>query len=311
MTEVSTQHELEKAIRDGGEIVLAPGVYAPIYVTTPNTTLRSEERWKARVCGGSDPVYGIYCNATSCTVEGVAVIGAGLDGIKVEAGGTVRGCWVQRAKRNGIASHNEPDDTPVTIESNLVEFCGSNVQFDHGIYADGNGIVVRENIVRHNAGFGLHLYDHVANATVERNCIYRQASGRSVILASDGGNVVSRNTFVDWRTAFAILNQQDSDGISGNLICGEMQGDLDESNWLGSVADARFVDERKNVFWLREDSPAIGKGAYEYSDLKTKDRFRSQWYYGWPYQRDIGPIPDLWSNGEAGTVTLEPQPSTI
>lgn len=55
----------------------------------------------------------------------------------------------------GIAMHNQKGGV---IENNLIEFNGGHVQFDHGVYADGDELTVQGNIVRHNASYGLHLY---------------------------------------------------------------------------------------------------------------------------------------------------------
>jgi hypothetical protein len=90
------------------------------------------------------------------TVDGFEVLGARYDGIKLNGDhNVVRNCWVHHNTQMGIAMHHVLNGT---IENNLIEFNGCHVQFDHGVYADGDGLTVRGNIVRHNAAFGLHLY---------------------------------------------------------------------------------------------------------------------------------------------------------
>ena len=87
-------------------------------------------------------------------------------------------------KAMGIGMHNQKDGV---IESNLIEFNGDHVQFDHGVYASGDGHVFRNNIVRHNAGYGLHLYSSIKNSVVANNLVYGQVRGRGIIVSCPAG----------------------------------------------------------------------------------------------------------------------------
>jgi len=88
----------------------------------------------------------------------------------------------------------------------------------------------------------------------------------------------------------------------------------------GLTGNPRFVDPTKGVFWLREDSPAIGKGspqhapttdfwgrprprdkspdlgAFSFEPLLTQKQVRASWDSGWAYHRHgsrVG-LPNPW-----------------
>ena len=89
----------------------------------------------------------------------------------------------------------------------------------------------------------------------------------------------------------------------------------------GVTGDPRFVDPGKGLFWLRPDSPAIGKGSAErateldfWGRRRSKDpppdlgafpfvprlageEARQRWDHGWAYFRhgEGGKIPDYWA----------------
>jgi len=212
----STQSQLDEAIGIGGEIVLAPGQYAPIYCQVPGTTIRCADKWQAEIIAGNDARHGIYMNAPGCTVEGIRVIGSMLSGIKVEEGAAVRDCWIQRAHHNGIVTGRTVEHAP-TIQRCLVEYCGTHAQYYHGVYVNGDGAVITSNVIRHNSGRGLHLYPTVSNAVVEYNWIYQQSSGRGVVLKSTGGNSIVGNVVTDAREAIRVMDQHSTDTVADNI----------------------------------------------------------------------------------------------
>jgi len=260
----------------------------------------------------------------------------------------------------GIAMHNQ---TGGVIENNLIEFNGGHVQFDHGVYADGDGLIVRGNVVRHNASFGLHLYPSIKNARVENNLVHGQVRRRGIIVASPKGggkNVIVNNTVVEDHP-LAIWNGN-GEVVANNILVAEngneaISGDAATTNVLVdynlfAAADAgtadvrrqaygshnltgnpRFVDATRGIFWLRADSPAIGKGSPQYApptdfwgrprpsairdarpeihnpktsiDLGafpfdpalTRAEVRADWDYGWAYHRHgtKAGLPDPWA----------------
>jgi hypothetical protein len=88
------------------------------------------------------------------------------------------------------------------------------------------------------------------------------------------------------------------------------------------TGDPRFVEAARGVFWLRADSPAIGKaaaayaprsdfwgrprpedrapdiGAFPYLAALADERARAGWWQGWPYRfaaKATMDVPDLWA----------------
>ena len=340
----SVEYALSK-VGGGHTIIVKPGVYrGPIqiarqYAGTAEapTVIKSEVKWQAVVIGAP---YHVISNADGCdwvVIDGFEVMGGRYDGVKMNGDhNTVRNCWVHNNKAMGIAMHDQKGGV---IESNLIEFNGDHVQFDHGVYASGDGHTFRNNIVRHNAGYGLHLYSSIKNSVVANNLVYGQMRGRGIIVAcpGDGGkNIIVNNTIVD-RQALTVWSG-DGEVVVNNILVGDREVflfDDDTQNVLvdynlchpsserqgehGIAGDPGFVDGGKGVFWLRENSPAIGSGALQHAPVidfwgrsRPKDRSpdigafpfvsylaaeqsRADWDYGWAYHRHSGMLPDFWS----------------
>jgi len=345
----SVEYALSK-VGDGHTIIVKPGIYrGPIqiarqYAGTEEapTIIRSETKWQAVIIGAP---YHVISNGDRCdwvVIDGFEVMGGRYDGVKMNGDhNTVRNCWVHNNKAMGIAMHNQKGGV---IENNLIEFNGNHVQFDHGVYASGDGHVFRNNIVRHNAGYGLHLYSSIKNSVVANNLVYGQMRGRGIIVscpAGGGKNTIINNTVVD-KQALTIWNG-DGEVVANNIFVGgeevfsfnsKTQNVLVDYNLCqprserqgqhGIAGDPGFVDAGKGVFWLREDSPAIGKGALQYAPaidfwgrLRSKDlppdvgafsfvphlaakQTRANWDYGWAYHRHSGMLPDFWSLASPG-----------
>lgn len=287
----------------GHTILVRPGVYrGPIqiprqYAGTKEapTVIKSEEKWKAVIVGA--PVHAIS-NGGEChwtTIDGFRVQGARYDGIKMSGDhNVVRNCWVHNNQAMGIAMHARKGGR---IENNLIEFNGSHIQFDHGVYASGEELVVRGNIVRHNASFGLHLYPSIKDSVVENNIVHGQVKRRGIIVAcpSGGGrNRIVNNTVVD-DSPLTIWNG-DGELVANNILIGQ-----EEALALGNARNVRvehnlcapafagqtngvtgnpmFVDAGKGLFWLQAGSAARGKGSAQHApetdflgDPRPKDR---------------------------------------
>ena len=271
----------------GHTLVVRSGVYrGPIqiprqYAGTKEapTVIKSEVKWKAIVVGA--PVQAIS-NGGEChwvTIDGFQVQGARYDGIKMSGDhNVVRNCWVHNNQAMGIAMHARRGGV---IENNLIEFNGSHIQFDHGVYADGDELIVRGNVVRHNASFGLHLYPSIKNSIIENNVVHGQMRRRGIIVScppGGGRNRIVQNTVVD-EAPLTIWNG-DGELVANNiLVAGEDEPIfLDEHTrnvrveynlctpksahqaTNGITANPMFVDASKGLFWLRADSPARGRG---------------------------------------------------
>jgi parallel beta-helix repeat protein len=342
----SVEYALSK-VGAGHTIVVRPGLYrGPIQIEKKfagtkrqPTVIRSEVKWQAVVIGAE---YHVISNADGCdwvTIDGLEVMGGRYDGIKMNGDyNIVRNCWVHNNKSMGIAMHNRKGGI---IENNLIEFNGDHIQFDHGVYADGDGLMIRNNIVRHNASYGLHLYPSIKNSHIVNNLVYGQVRRRGIIVAcpkGGGKNILVNNTVVENQPL--TLWNGNAEIVVNNILVADAQDVLsfDEStqniqadyNFCvpksahqglhGLTGDPGFVDPVKGVFWLREDSPAIGKGSTQYAPAtdfwgrpRPKDkipdlgafnfepalageRIRADWDYGWAYHRhgnQSGP-PDPW-----------------
>jgi len=331
----SVEHALCE-VGGGQTILVRPGIYrGPIQIASQHagtrqrpTVIQSEVKWKAVVIGAE---YHVISNGGDCDwviIDGFEVMGGRYDGIKMSGDyNTVRNCWVHNNKAMGIAMHNR---TGGIIENNLIEFNGSHIQFDHGVYADGDGLTVSGNIVRHNASYGLHLYPSIKNARVVHNLVYGQVRRRGIIVAcpkGGGGNVIVNNTVVEdqpltiWNGGGeSVANNIFVGGESEVFSFGEGTGDIQVDYNLcmprssrqgphGLGGDPRFVDAGKGVFWLRPDSPAIGRGssehapatdfwgrprsqgkmqdlgAFVFEPVLAGDSVRADWDHGWAYHR--------------------------
>jgi len=305
----SVEYALSK-VGGGHTIIVKPGIYrgpmqiAKQYAGTRErpTVIQSEVKWQAVIIGAE---YHVISNDDDCnwvTIDGFEVMGGRYDGIKMNGNyNVVRNCWVHNNKAMGIAMHNQKGGV---IENNLIEFNGDHIQFDHGVYADGNELTVSGNIVRHNASFGLHLYPSIKNSRIVNNLVYGQVRRRGIIVAcpqGGGKNVIVNNTVVE-NAPLTIWNGN-GEVVMNNILAadeGEVlsfdestQNVLADYNFCvpksehqgphGLTGDPMFVDPVKGVFWLRKGSPPIGRGSSQYAPNTD--------FWGRP--RPQGKAPDL------------------
>ena len=303
----SVEYALSK-VGGGHTIVLKPGVYrGPLQIAkqyagteAQPTVIKAEVKWQAVILGAE---YHVVYTADGCdwvVIDGFEVMGGRYDGVKISGDhSVVRNCWVHNNKAMGIAMHNRKGGT---IENNLIEFNGDHVQFDHGVYADGEGLTVRGNVVRHNASFGLHLYPSIKNARIENNLVFGQVRRRGIIVScpeGGGKNTIVNNTVVD---AHPLTLWNGNGEVVGNNILvadgpeaisfgeGTQQVVVDYNLCVpksprqgphGLTGDPRFVDPARGVFWLGQGSPAIGKGSPQHAP--TMD------FWGRPRAKDKAP----------------------
>ena len=275
----------------GHTIVLAPGIYlgginvARQFAGTADapTVIRAAAKWKAVIVGAAQ--HGVYAAAAWVVVDGLEVTGARVDGIKIAGDhGVVRNCWVHNNCGNGVAIHGK---TGWTIENCLIEFNGQHVQLLHGIYADGDTVAVRNNVIRHNSGYGIQLYPAARQATVVNNLIYGHARKGGMVIESPrdgGGNVIANNTLVE--NAYGIsIHSGKGDVVVNNILVGPSPIQQDRSAGLvadynlcspacaqgphGVTANPQFVDAAHGAYWLKPSSPA--RGAADPGRVPTAD----------------------------------------
>src|SRR5690606_26340671 len=146
----------------GGEIItLKPGIYrGPVQIPASAagsakapTMIRAEQKWKSTILGSPVHCLNIDKGCQWIIIDGIEVSGAKYTGIKVGAAHiTIRNCWIHHNALQGVEVSGASD---FTFEFNIVEYNGSNPQWDHGVYASGTRHYYRSNIIRHNASCGL------------------------------------------------------------------------------------------------------------------------------------------------------------
>jgi parallel beta-helix repeat protein len=287
---------LEK-VGGGHTIVLKRGEYrGPITVTAKAagtekhpTIIKSEKKWEAKIVGstGESPALSSDEDCPWVVFDGFEVYGAAAG---VWLGGehnTARNCWVHNNWAMGISSHSR---TGNVIENNLIEYNGQHPHLHHGIYADGEDLLVCNNIIRHNAAFGLHLYSSMKKAVVVNNLIYGHHHQSGIILYSPAGggggeNLIVNNTVVDNARGISIAHGN-GEKLYNNIVIAREPGFVfdtneDTVNTLadynlcvpssllqgphGLSVDPGFLQPNLMCYWLRKDSPARGKGTTEYA----------------------------------------------
>ena len=315
---------IEMALKNtagGDTLIFKPGVYIGTQITLTAkhagsaqkpTVLKSQHKYQAVLHGSA--VHNIYIK-TGCDwviIDGFESSGARYTGIKSDADYTViRNCRIHNNALQGIEAHGVRG---TVIENNIVEYNGEHVQFCHGVYADGDKLTIRNNIVRFNSGWGLHLYPAIANSKIENNLIGGNDRWGIALYSKPqvGSNRIVNNTIVLNGNGIAVKNGRD-EIIANNIIVGntgwkfEKAGPIENlsSGYLrkskimidynlclprftgagpnGVSADPLFLDMKKGTFYLIKGSPAIAKGSGKYAP--ERDFFNRL--------RLVGKAPDL------------------
>jgi parallel beta-helix repeat protein len=295
--------EALKRMGGGNVFIFQPGNYVGVQITVTDeyagspqqpTVLKSQYKYKAVLHGS--PTHNIYvrkgCNWV--IIDGFESSGARYTGVKSDADFTViRNCRIHNNALQGIEAHNVRG---TVIENNIIEYNGENLQFSHGVYADGDGLIIRNNIIRFNSGWGLHLYPNIANSKIENNLIHGNGRwGIGLYSKSDvGSNRIVNNTIVFNGAGIGIKNAH-KEIIVNNIIVNntgwifekaspiqnldgvlfkESEALIDynlcipplrETGLHSIFSDPLFLDAPKGVFYLKTGSPAIGKGFEEYA----------------------------------------------
>jgi hypothetical protein len=97
-------------------------------------------------------------------VDGLCISNSSMNdiGIKVSFH-TIRNCWIVNHGWDCIDASN-PTNSNNIIENNLMELSGRGVPDGiaghryHSLYISGPNNIIRNNVLRHNSGYGIHLY---------------------------------------------------------------------------------------------------------------------------------------------------------
>ena len=297
---------VEMALRNttgGDTLVFGPGIYLGAQITLTSrhagspqrpTVLKSEQKYQAVLHGSAIHNVCIKDGCDWVIIDGFESSGAGYTGIKSDADYTViRNCRIHNNALQGIEAHGV---LGTVIENNLVEYNGEHVQFCHGIYADGDKLTIRNNIIRFNSGWGLHLYPSIANSKIENNLISGNDRWGIALYSKPqvGSNRIVNNTIVLNGNGIAVKNGRD-EIIANNIIVDNTGRQFEKAEPIenldrghsgkgrimidynlclprfkgagpnGISADPLFLDMKKNTFYLRRGSPAIAKGAARYA----------------------------------------------
>jgi parallel beta-helix repeat protein len=296
---------LDYAIANAGTsntIILMPGVYPARSwtVSTSYLTLKSQTKWGAWLVNSPDS--GVKIAATdwsvnSLTLDGLVISNAFRNGVEIfsGAGHIIRNCWILRSGQfTPSGGQNESGIScsalvNTLVEDNLIEYNGCTAGYDHGIYLGGTNNIVRGNVVRYNAAYGIQLYSHspesvtgnrVYHNLVYGNCTLGDSAGRSEMVLftrySSMTNWVFNNTFLS-KLPYAVQVESGMYGwFTNNIIVGTTAGFYPSGTIYGdynlSTAPLRnagshdvvtnylgFVNSSEGLYWLKSDSPARGK----------------------------------------------------
>ncbi len=289
-TEFSPWPSIETAlsrISGGDTVTLMPGTYAEAVVIEVSgtadfpTVLRSQHKWEAIIKPTSS--HGVYTadGVTNVLLDGLQVVEAKIDGIKVGSHATVRNCWIHHSTRQGISAHKTRG---TTLEYNLVEHNGTDPAFDHGIYLSGTNDVVRGNVIRWNKTYGCQIYYDLpassAGCQFYNNLVYGNRDALTVYSPSGQTNYVFNNTLISDR--YVLIADYGTLCVTNNILIGVKQRQIlcaedgaiirtdynltpvpGKQRGPHDVVAAKpgFVRPGAGLFWLRPDSPAWGSAA--------------------------------------------------
>jgi len=274
--------------------IFKPGYYNegqinlwPKYSGSPEhpTTLKSQYKYGAVLNGSLYHIIDIKEGCKWVVIDGFEICGAMFTGAKIMGDYcVVRNC---RLYFNGFGVQAHDANNIIIIERNLIEFNGKHPQFDHGIYADGNGLIIRNNIIRFNSGCGVHLYPSAVHSLVENNLIYDNHGCGVLFYCPEGGgaNRIINNTIADNGSGIIVKNGRD-EIIANNIIWQNgnqpsiqptFGGTLDNVRIVNNILspkidtaeenlsnDPLFLNPSKGWYFLKENSPARKNGLTKY-----------------------------------------------
>lgn len=264
----------------GNTVTMMDGNYSTFYLSSAYsgtlanpTIIRAQNKWKAQVLNA--PEHGIYAAGSYFTFDGIKVNGSAVDGIKTDVrGANVKNCWVLNSGEQGISSHTHND---CVWENNLSEYNGTSTHLDHGFYISGTNNVVRNNVVRHNAAYGIQVYpENVsyfnAENRVYNNLVYDHPNEGGIVVYTDTGAAGGKTNYIYGNTVHnasgalegGIKVKYGFAHITNNLVISptpfveeNMQGSRKGANITGSTYSG-WVSSGTGKYWLTSGASARG-----------------------------------------------------
>lgn len=224
-TPVRTADELRSALRSAGpgtEIVLADGVYAGQFELRTGggpgrpVVIRAEHVWQAWLdpAGGYGDGLDLGVGTSDVIVDGLRITGARTIGIRASnvRRVTIRNCRVECCANQGILVYGEN----CSVEYCLLQRNGLTGQH-HGLYISGSRHCVQGNVIRDNAGYGLHGYPRLADSIVAANRISGHAVKSGLLIWEGGGNFVLYNAVWNNRVNVDLRQPDATNRVMGNV----------------------------------------------------------------------------------------------
>lgn len=260
-------------------------------------TLRAENKWKAildcdatQVSPGCDVFVTLKRGADYWSFEDLFVTHAAYAGINTNEGAShvrIKGCKFEdignrrESLEIGIVGvgFGPPEATDWQLEDNIFHHIGRTgghyPSLDHGIYARGSDVVIRNNLFYEmNAGWGIQTSSGARNWIIEHNTFaLPNPAAAGQIMLWDGGHpnsvsgiVIRANVFYEPRQfAIATNGSIANCTIKENVTTAKAMVDRpDECNVTGNAVgkDLRFEKSAAGAeeFRLSPDSPGVGSG---------------------------------------------------
>ena len=245
-------------------------------------TLTSYPGEKAELVGTTLVLDGDYLTVRNLTLRDLLAVGA--DGIAVSGNADrVEHNVIRNVYEQGILLHT--DSSNATITGNDVREVGQpGSNLDHGIYVQGDGHVVVNNVFAQiRGGYGIHVYPSSSAATVAQNTVVGSQTRAGIIIDTSGGDVEVVNNVLVGNATYGIVNRRCDLGgcvVDTNLAWDNAQGAVDGPATHTLVADPKFADAEYHV---AAGSPVIDAARSDYSFSPDRD---------WAL-RPLGGGPDL------------------
>lgn len=196
------------------------------------------------------------------------------DGETVQISGTrarVEAMQLGNANEHGILLNSSARD--VTITRNYIHDVGNDT-LDHGIYVQGSGHVITNNVIVRPTGYGVHLYSSPSNVVVAQNTLVGSTLRAGILIRTSGTGIRVVNNVVAGNATHGI-NYYSCGGscvIDQNLAWDNPGGAVSSAGAAvvtnTTLADPQFVDAE---FRVAGTSPALDSARPDFSYSADRD----------------------------------------